>query len=70
MTVDFDKTTLYKTLIWKAISVVLSFILSYLLLGSFTMASKYALTYLFVSAICYYIYELIWKKINKRRKRK
>lgn len=63
-----SKKTLYKTITWRIISILVSFCLSYYYLDSTEKATKYTIVYNFVGAILYYFHELFYKKLRQKGK--
>ena len=61
------KTTLIKSLIYRGITLVLGTITAYALTRSVAIATTTALLTEAVQAVNYFIYELIWSNISRRK---
>jgi len=61
------KSSLIKSLIYRAITVVLGTFTAYILTGSIAIATGTALLTELVQGINYFIYELIWSNIARRK---
>ncbi len=57
-----------KALFWRLIVFVADFSIAYLILGSYTLATKLALIKVVVSFFLYYSHERIWDKVRWGRK--
>ena len=63
-----SRKALYKTISWRIVSIIVSFILSYYFLGSIDGATHYTLVYNGISVILYYFHELIYKWLRLKGK--
>ena len=61
---DTNIRSLVKTISWRVTGSLSTFIISYLILGSFTVASSIALTQVTVNTILYYVHERIWNRLS------
>lgn len=61
-----SRKSLYKTITWRLISIVLSFTTSYVFLGSLDLATKYTIVYSIVSSILYYWHEMLYKWLRRQ----
>ncbi|MFX0077561.1 MAG: DUF2061 domain-containing protein [Candidatus Hermodarchaeota archaeon] len=61
------KSSLIKSLIYRGITLVLGTITAYILTGSIAIATGTALLTELVQGINYFIYELIWSNISRRK---
>ena len=60
------KRTLVKTVIWRLIGSMDTFVVSYIVTGTFETALKIGGIGLFTKMIMYFIHELIWSKRKKK----
>ena len=63
------KRTLVKTVIWRLIGSMDTFVVSYIVTGTFETALKIGGIGLFTKMIMYFIHELIWSKQKKKERR-
>lgn len=63
-----NKKALYKALSWRAISMAISLVLSYLFLGSWKSAGAYTLINAVIGTILYYYHELFYKWLRRKGK--
>ena len=61
------KTSLIKSIIYRSITLVLGTFTAYILTGSIAIATGTALLTEAVQAVFYFIYELIWSNISRRK---
>jgi uncharacterized membrane protein len=61
---DLSKRSLVKTLTWRITGSGATFLIAYLLIGSFALAGIIGITQLVSNTILYYLHERIWNKIN------
>lgn len=61
------KSSLIKSLIYRGITLILGTITAYILTGSVAIATGTALLTELVQGINYFIYELIWSNISRRK---
>jgi len=61
------KNSLIKSLIYRSITLVLGTITAYILTGSIAIATSTALFTETVQGINYFIYELVWSNISRRK---
>ena len=60
---DSTKRSLAKTISWRITGSLATFLISYMVLGSFTVSGTIALIQLTFNTILYFIHERIWNKI-------
>jgi uncharacterized membrane protein len=65
---DLPKRSLIKTVSWRLTGTGATFLISYLVLGNFAMASTIAVVQLIANTVLYYVHERIWNKIKWGRK--
>lgn len=53
-----------KTISWRLTGTGATFVISYLILGSFTVASSIATLQVITNTILYFIHERVWNKIK------
>lgn len=63
-----NKKSLYKAITWRLISIVLSFIVGYIYLGSVKEAGELTVIYSIISTVLYYFHELFYKWLRKKGK--
>jgi uncharacterized membrane protein len=56
--------SLVKTISWRLTGTGATFFISYLILGSFSVASTIAIVQLTINTILYYLHERIWNRIK------
>jgi uncharacterized membrane protein len=56
--------SLVKTISWRLTGTGATFFISYLILGSFSVASTIAIVQLTTNTILYYLHERIWNRIK------
>lgn len=64
--VIFSKKSLYKTLSWRAVSIILSFVVSYAIMGSVGQASVFTVVYSLIATLFYYWHEVAWKIARRK----
>lgn len=62
----FYKKSIYKTISWRIISIVLSFVLSLIFMGSVEQATKYTVVYNVIATVLYYFHELGYKWLRPK----
>jgi uncharacterized membrane protein len=65
---DLPKRSLIKTVSWRLTDTGATFLISYLVLGNFAMASTIAVVQLIANTVLYYVHERIWNNIKWGRK--
>ena len=60
--VDSQKKSLYKTITWRTLMVVLGLIILYYFTGSFWLAVDITVFSTIVAMIAYYIHERVWSR--------
>ena len=66
---DSNKRSLAKTVSWRITGSFSTFMISYLILGSFAVASSIAIVQIIANTILYYVHERVWNKIPWETKR-
>jgi uncharacterized membrane protein len=61
---DTTTRSLLKTITWRITGSGATFVISYLILGNFTVASTIAVTQLIANTMLYFIHERVWNKIK------
>jgi len=61
---ESHKRSLVKTVSWRLTGSFSTFLISYVVLGSFAIASSIALVQLIANTILYYMHERVWNKIE------
>ena len=62
--IETNKRSLLKTLSWRLTGSGATFIISYLITGSFSISSTIAVIQITANTLLYYIHERIWNKIK------
>lgn len=57
----YDKKALYKSLTWRAVSVISSLAVSIWLMGNLQEAIKYTIIYNLINTVLYYFHEMAYK---------
>lgn len=63
-----NRKTLYKTITYRILSIVLSLVLSYIFLGSIKDATAFTLIYAGLSTLLYYYHEKFYKWLRRKGK--
>lgn len=61
---DSHKKTILKTISWRALGTIDTFLVTWLLTGSLSFGLSVGLVGIFTKTILYYIHERMWLKIN------
>ena len=61
---DSNNRSIAKTISWRLTGSFSTFMISYLILGSFSIASSIAIIQIIANTILYYLHERVWNKIN------
>lgn len=61
---DTTRRTLSKTISWRITGSLSTFLISYLITGSFSMSGVIAIVQITVNTLLYYIHERVWNKIH------
>ena len=64
--VVFSKKSLYKTISWRIVSIILAFTISYVIMGSASQASMFTVVHSVVATLLYYWHEVAWKVARRR----
>lgn len=62
--IDTNIRSIFKTISWRITGSFSTFMISYLILGSFTVASSIAIIQIIANTLLYYIHERVWNKIS------
>lgn len=62
--IETNKRSIAKTISWRLTGSFSTFMISYLILGSFTIASSIAIIQIIANTLLYYLHERVWNKIN------
>ena len=65
---DSNKRSIAKTFSWRITGTTLTFAISYVVTGSWAIASGIAVVQMFVNTIAYYLHERIWDRIGWGKK--
>jgi uncharacterized membrane protein len=66
----YKKRNIWKTLTWRIISLMLSFLIGFLITGSFEMGGLFAIFDFTIKSGLYYFHERYWNKYTIGRIRK
>ena len=61
---DSNNRSIAKTISWRLTGSFSTFMISYLILGSFSIASSIAIIQIIANTLLYYLHERVWNKIN------
>ena len=61
---DTPLRSLTKTISWRVTGSFTTFLISYIILGNFSMAGTIAFTQIIANTILYYIHERVWERAN------
>ena len=62
--IETTSRSIAKTISWRLTGSLSTFVISYLILGSFLIAGLIAIVQVTANTILYYIHERIWNKIH------
>ena len=62
--IETTSRSIAKTISWRLTGSFSTFVISYLILGSFLIAGSIAIVQVTANTILYYIHERIWNKIH------
>jgi uncharacterized membrane protein len=62
--IDSNNRSIAKTISWRLTGSFSTFMISYLILGSFTIAGSIAIIQIITNTILYYLHERVWNKVN------
>ena len=66
--IDTNVRSIAKTISWRITGSFSTFVISYMILGSFLIAGSIAIVQVTANTILYYIHERVWNKIHWGRK--
>ena len=66
---ESPRRSLVKTISWRLTGSASTFLISWLILGSFTIAGTIAIVQLIANTILYYVHERIWNQVGWGRSR-
>lgn len=61
---DSPKRSLFKTISWRITGSTATFVISYAILGDFSISSTIALIQLTFNTLLYFVHERVWAKIG------
>jgi uncharacterized membrane protein len=62
--IDSNNRSIVKTISWRLTGSFSTFMISYLILGNFTIAGSIAIIQIVANTLLYYLHERVWNKIN------
>lgn len=62
--IDSTNRSIAKTISWRLTGSFSTFIISYLILGSFSIAGSIAIIQIIANTLLYYLHERVWNKID------
>jgi uncharacterized membrane protein len=62
--IDSNNRSIAKTISWRLTGSFSTFMISYLILGSFAVAGSIAVIQVIANTLLYYLHERVWNKIN------
>lgn len=62
--IDSNNRSIAKTISWRLTGSFSTFMISYLILGSFSIAGSIAIIQIIANTLLYYLHERVWNKIN------
>ena len=62
--IDSTNRSIAKTVSWRLTGSFSTFIISYLILGSFSIAGSIAIIQIIANTLLYYLHERVWNKID------
>ena len=62
--IDSNNRSIAKTISWRLTGSFSTFMISYLILGSFSVAGSIAIIQIIANTLLYYLHERVWNKIN------
>lgn len=58
---------LVKTITWRVIGSSATFIIAYVITGQIAASSSIAITQMIVNTVLYYIHEVFWNRVSRRK---
>ena len=62
--IDSNNRSIAKTISWRLTGSFSTFMISYLILGSFSVAGSIAIIQIIANTLLYYLHERVWNKID------
>ena len=62
--IDSNNRSIAKTISWRLTGSFSTFMISYLILGSFSIAGSIAIIQIIANTLLYYLHERVWNKID------
>lgn len=62
--IETNHRSIAKTISWRLTGSFSTFMISYLILGNFTIAGSIAIVQIIANTILYYLHERVWNKID------
>lgn len=62
--IDSNNRSIAKTISWRLTGSFSTFMISYLILGSFAVAGSIAIIQIIANTLLYYLHERVWNKID------
>ena len=62
--IDSTNRSIAKTISWRLTGSFSTFMISYLILGSFSIAGSIAIIQIIANTLLYYLHERVWNKID------
>ena len=62
--IDSNNRSIAKTISWRLTGSFSTFMISYLILGSFAVAGSIAVIQVIANTLLYYLHERVWNKID------
>jgi uncharacterized membrane protein len=62
--IDTNSRSIAKTISWRLTGSFSTFMISYLILGSFSIAGSIAVIQIVANTLLYYLHERVWNKVN------
>lgn len=62
--IETNNRSIAKTISWRLTGSFSTFMISYLILGSFAVAGSIAVIQVIANTLLYYLHERVWNKIN------
>lgn len=63
---NVSRKSLYKTISWRLLSIIVGFSITYLYLGSIEIATTLTVLHNVVATILYYNHEMFWKMVRRK----
>ena len=61
---ESHKKTIYRTISWRVVGIVLTYVIAYIVTGSIKVATSLAVIDSIIKTIAYWVHERLWLKVK------